>query len=88
MTITSAAAKPPKPASAKLVKLAVSAAKATAKAGIAQQKWVSAFKAEYGHDQISDGLVELIDYCLGDTGSITAEYIAANSAPAEGLYGD
>lgn len=49
-------------ASKKLVRLARLAANAHAKAAIANREWVNAFKDEYGHDDISDALVEIIDY--------------------------
>jgi hypothetical protein len=49
-------------ASKKLVRLARAAVKATAKASSAQLAWVEAFKEEYGHDDISDALVQMIDY--------------------------
>lgn len=62
-----------------LVRLARAAQKAQVKANEAHQAWVEAFRAEYGHDDISDPLVEAIDYGRGDT--ITAEFIEANSAP-------
>ncbi|HHX4472846.1 TPA: hypothetical protein ACVBCY_003831 [Aeromonas hydrophila] len=62
-----------------LVRLAKAAQKAQVKANEAHQAWVDAFRAEYGHDDISDPLVEAIDYGRG--GTITAEFIEANSAP-------
>lgn len=71
-------------ASKKLVRLARAAAKASAKAAAAQLAWVEAFKAEYGHDDISDALVQLVDYANGageDGGGITAAFIEAHSEP-------
>ncbi len=64
-----------------LVRLAKAAQRAQEKANEAHQAWVEAFRAEYGHDDISDALVEVIDYARGGTASITAEFIEANSAP-------
>lgn len=66
------------------MRLARAAAKAHAKAAAAQAAWVEAFEAEYGHDDISDVLVSVIDYASGegDHGEgITAEFIDAHSAP-------
>lgn len=74
-------------ASKKLVRLAQAAAKASAKAAAAQLVWVEAFKAEFGHDDISDKLVEAIDYAKGsgyEADEITAEFIDANSEPGMG----
>ena len=71
-------------ASKKLVRLAQDAAKACAKAAAAQSAWVEAFQAEYGHDDISDALVSVIDYASGDGkhgDELTAEFIDAHSAP-------
>lgn len=68
-------------ASKELVRLARAAAKANAKAKAAQAAWVDAFVAEYGHDDISDALVEIIDYASGDPNDITAQFIEVNSAP-------
>lgn len=68
-------------ASKKLVRLAKAAANAQAKASEAQRAWVAAFEAEYGHSDISDALVQLIDYSQGDTDTLTAEFIEENSAP-------
>ncbi|MFQ2284924.1 hypothetical protein [Aeromonas dhakensis] len=64
-----------------LVRLAKAAQRAQVKANEAHQAWVEAFRAEYGHDDISDALVEVIDYARGDAAAITAEFIEANSAP-------
>ena len=69
-------------ASKKLVRLAQAAAKACAKAAMAKEAWIKQFEAEYGHDDISDVLVETIDYAKGDgseADEITAEFIDANS---------
>lgn len=71
-------------ASKTLVRLARAAAKAHAKAAAAQAAWVEAFEAEYGHDDISDVLVSVIDYASGEGEhgeGITAEFIDAHSAP-------
>lgn len=68
-----------KEASRELVKLAKRAARAHAAALAANAAWVAAFRAEYGHDDISDALVEAIDYSIGDTNVITREFIAAHS---------
>lgn len=70
-------------ASKKLVRLANAAAKAQARASNAQRKWVDAFEAEYGHSDISDALVQLIDYAQGEGEDtpVTAEFIEDHSAP-------
>lgn len=71
-------------ASKTLVRLARAAAKAHAKAAAAQAAWVEAFEAEYGHDDISDVLVSVINYASGEGEhgeGITAEFIDAHSAP-------
>lgn len=67
-------------ASKELVRLAKAAAKASAKAGTANRAWRDAFAAEYGHEDISDALVEVIDYSAGDTSVLTAQYIDRHSA--------
>ncbi|MFM4785468.1 hypothetical protein ACEUCV_15790 [Aeromonas veronii] len=64
-----------------LVRLAKAAQRAQVKANEAHQAWVEAFRAEYGHDDISDPLVEAINYGRGGVARITAEFIEANSAP-------
>jgi len=64
-----------------LVRLAKAAHRAQVKADKARQAWTEAFLAEYGHDDMSDALVEAIDYGRGDAARITAEFIEANSAP-------
>lgn len=63
----------------RLESLARKAARASAKAGAAIREWRDAFEAEYGHDDIPDALVEVVDYSTGDTDIITAEYIDRNS---------
>ncbi|MCF5371937.1 hypothetical protein [Pseudomonas syringae] len=70
-------------ASKSLVRLAKAAAKASAKSNAAQRAWVDAFEAEYGHNDISDVLVSVIDYASGegDQSELTAEFIDAHSAP-------
>ncbi|AJY53309.1 hypothetical protein [Halomonas sp. KO116] len=65
-------------ASKKLVRLAQAAAKACAKAQADQSEWVEAFRAEYGHDDISDTLVEAIDYA-GGPDTLTASFIEEHS---------
>jgi hypothetical protein len=70
-------------ASKKLLRLAKAAAKASANAAAAQKAWVEAFQAEYGHDDISDTLVSVIDYANGNSEILTAEFIEANSAPGK-----
>lgn len=67
-------------ASKELVRLAKAAAKASAKAGTANRAWREAFAAEYGHDDISDVLVEAVDYSMGDTSVLTPQYIDQHSA--------
>lgn len=71
-------------ASKKLVRLAQAAAKASANAAAKREAWVEAFKEEYGHDDISDALVDVIDYASGfgdHTEGLTAEFIDEHSAP-------
>lgn len=67
-------------ASKNLVKLAKAAAKASAKATAANNAWVDAFRAEYGHDDISDALVEVVDYSSGNTSMLTQKFIDEHSA--------
>lgn len=69
-------------ASKHLVRLARNAARATAKAARAQAEWVDAFREEYGHDEISDALVESIDYA-GSPEVLTAEFIEENSGKGD-----
>jgi hypothetical protein len=66
-----------------LVRLARATAKAHAKAASLNRRWAEEFKKVYGHNDISDALVEIIDYCEGDVLAITAEFIAEHSAPGE-----
>lgn len=68
--------------SSKLHKAAVRAATAANKNREAQMAWVEAFREEYGHDDVSDMLVEVIDYG-GDTSMLTREYIHENSREGE-----
>ncbi|MDX9668718.1 hypothetical protein [Pseudomonas sp. P8_250] len=71
-------------ASKKLVRLAQAAAKASANAAAKQEAWVEAFEAEYGHNDISDALISVIDYASGEgdhAEGITAEFIEEHSAP-------
>jgi hypothetical protein len=68
-------------ASKELVRLARSAAKAAERSRDAHSRWVGRFAEEYGHDDIADALVEVIDFCGGGDGLITAEYIHNNSKP-------
>ena len=42
------------------------------------------FAAEFGHEEISDALVEAVDYSRGNTSMLTAEFIDSNSAPGMG----
>jgi len=70
-------------ASKNLVRLARLAAKAHAKAARANREWVDAFQDEYGHNDISDALVEIIDYSSGDVSTLTADFIDANSLPGK-----
>jgi hypothetical protein len=72
-----------KPASAKLVEAAKAAARAHAKAAEANRAWVDAFRAEYGHEDISDALVECIDYASGNGDVLTGAFIAENSSPGQ-----
>ncbi len=69
--------------SAKLVKLAKAAAVAHGKASKANKKWVDAFREKYGHDDISDPLVEAIDYSNGNSDTLTMGFIEINSKPGE-----
>lgn len=66
-------------ASQGLVNLAKKAAKAHARAAAANKAWAERFEAEYGHGDISDALVEAIDYCTGDVSVLTAKFIDDNS---------
>lgn len=66
-------------ASATLVRLAKNAAKAHAAAAKANALWVAAFRAEYGHDDISDALVEVIDYSQVGIDILTPEFIGKHS---------
>ena len=68
-------------ASQKLARLARAAANTQSKASEAQRAWVEAFEAEYRHSDISDALVQLIDYSQGNTDTLTAEFIEEHSAP-------
>ncbi len=71
------------PSIAQLVRAARRAAKANDIAGRHTQAWVDLFEARYGHTDISDALVEVIDYSTGNTAYITAELIEENSQPDE-----
>ena len=64
-----------------LVALARKARKTAQAAGTAQRAWADAFEARYGHRDISDALVEMIDYGMGADDELTAKYIEANSKP-------
>jgi hypothetical protein len=70
-------------ASNKLVMLANKAAKLHAYAADANRKWVGQFTTEYGHSDISDSLVEVIDYSTGDSFKITGDFIDENSSPGK-----
>lgn len=69
----------PHRASAQLVRLARKAAVAHAKAAEANRAWVAQFEAEFGHNDISDVLVEAIDYSNGNTSILTSDYITQHS---------
>lgn len=64
-----------------LVTLARRAARTHAKAAEANAAWVEAFRNEYGHDDISDALVEAVEYSTGNTACITAALIEQFSRP-------
>lgn len=66
-------------ASKKLVRLATAAARAGAKAAAAQRAWAEQFEAEYGHGDISDALVDVVEAAHLDD-LITAEFIDQHSA--------
>lgn len=66
-------------ASKELVALAMHAALASSEAGRANRAWRAAFAKEYGHDDIGDVLVGVIDYSFGDVSMLTASYIDAHS---------
>jgi len=51
-----------KPAPKRLVNAAKKAARAAGRAAKANSEWVRLFEKEYGHSDISDALVEIIDY--------------------------
>lgn len=68
-------------ASKVLVLLAKQAAKASAEAARANRAWRDAFAEEYGHDDISDVLVEMTDYGRGAISDLTAEFIDEHSRP-------
>ncbi|MFQ2235012.1 hypothetical protein ACK32R_04775 [Aeromonas dhakensis] len=68
-------------ASVRLVRRAKAAAKASAQAAAAQQAWIEAFKEEFGHDDISDILIDVIESGRGDPDQITAAFIDENSKP-------
>ena len=69
-------------ASQNLVRLARKAARASAKSHAAQAEWVEAFREEYGHDDISDALVQIIDYA-GSPEVLTAAYIDEHSGKGD-----
>lgn len=69
-------------ASENLVRLARKAARASAKSAAAQAEWVEAFREEYGHDDISDVLVENIDYA-SDPKVLTAKFIDEHSGKGD-----
>lgn len=68
-------------ASKVLVLLAKQAAKASAEASRANNAWRDAFASEYGHEDISDSLVEVIDYSNGDISMLTEAFIDEHSGP-------
>jgi len=71
------------PCSAGLLRAAKKAARAAGRAARANAEWVARFEKEYGHDDISDALVEAVDYSNGNDDLITAEYIAEHSKAGE-----
>jgi hypothetical protein len=66
-------------ASKNIVRLARLAAISHAKAAEANRKWVDAFQDEYGHDDIDDALIDVIDYSSGDVSMLTADFIDEHS---------
>lgn len=66
-----------------LVKLALAARRSASAARKANEKWASAFESLYGHSDISDALVEVIDYAHGVDSDITADFIERHSAPGQ-----
>lgn len=66
-----------------LVTLARKAALAHAHANDCNRRWAEAFAAHYGHSDISDVLVEIIDYSTGDVSQLTGDFIDANSWPGK-----
>lgn len=69
----------PRPDLKTLVELARKAQRHAREAQAAQAEWVDAFRHRYGHDDIADELVELIDYGRGTARDITEEFIEAHS---------
>ena len=67
----------------RLVKLALAARRSAIAARKANEKWVSAFESLYGHSDISDVLVDVIDNARGDDSVITADFIERHSAPKQ-----
>lgn len=67
----------------RLVKLALAARRSTKAANKASEKWVSAFESLYGHSDISDILVDVIDNAHGVDSDITADFIEQHSAPGQ-----
>lgn len=69
------------PTMRELVSLAKKARRTSQIAGTAQRAWADAFEARYGHKDIADALVEVVEYGMDDGSVVTAEYIEANSKP-------
>lgn len=65
--------------SSKLCAAAKKAARNAARAHSSLRVFSELFEREYGHSDISDALVEIIDYSIGSTEFITREFIAEHS---------
>jgi hypothetical protein len=68
--------------SKRLVRLAKEASAAARAHAKAERDFLAVFKAEYGHDQLSDELVDIVSY---GGGGITSAWIAVNSDPDTNL---
>lgn len=66
-----------------LVKLALAARRSARAANKASEKWISAFESFYGHSDISDILVDVIDNAHGVDSDITADFIEQHSAAGQ-----
>ncbi len=71
----------PKPTIQQLTRAAKLAAEANSRGRELTQKWVDLFERRFGHTDISDSLVEIIDYSTGNLDCITPKFIEDNSAP-------